>query len=718
MNDRVVIPQPAAHIPGRPPSVNGQALPPLVGGDPFAAPAYCFRSDKGNDWASDLAAPEAAEFSGLEDGASRNLTRRLSRVRRELQRPFHDGLPADLPIRAVLERVFQSTMEFPFTVISSPTGSGKTIGVPFYFLTQRMGMVVTQPRIIAARGAASFLAECIGEQVGERIGYRTAKERCDSEATVCQYVTDGLEVMRLLRNPTRVSLGNRWALMVDEFHERNLNHDALLAHLVKLHRQGKLNVRVIISSATLDTDALRRHLGEDNCNVITCEGRMHPVEQLPAGQDPVEDGVELIARGEPAILHFVAGKREIHDRMDRYAHMLDSLGIDAVVLALHSELSAEQQQSCMRDHGKPKIIVCTNIAEAGLTVPGVTGVICEGLRRTIRTKSGVQGLYTERISNAESRQRAGRAGRTAPGVFISHHPLSEEERPNYPEPEITRLQLDNLVLRLRAQQHEPRELSFLNQPSGQAFDEADERLKILGCLDAGRNVTALGRRLADLSLSVNLGRMLFEAERVGVLKEAISVAAVVEAGGITELGNHNWRDLVPDRCRSDALAQYEVLKWAQSPLITAQHLEDKGVDQRGLAEASEHIRELEYKFRDALKNQRGSPKNQEMLLLQCLTAGFRTHAFIRRRDDWIDSRHGTKRELDSLSVISPEQKFIVGVPWDLNLSPGGRTRHLIRWATAVSYNELPQPLQKVARELDRRDHEPVMVHRRSPRFGH
>ncbi len=662
---------------------------------------------------------------GLEDGSSRfdpdlqkeRMERRLSRIRAELLRPFPDLLPRDLPIRSSLPLILDSVRNFPFTIVTSPTGSGKTIGIPHYLLTNHYGAVVTQPRIIAARGAAGFLAQCIDEEVGNRIGYRTAKERCDSASTVCQFVTDGLEVMRVLRHPTRMSLGNRWVLMVDEFHERNLNHDTLLAYFRTLHRQGDLKVPVIISSATLDTEALSQHLGPKNCNVINCDGRMFPIENMSPGRDPVEDGVALAARGEPGILHFVAGKREIYERMDRYERTLEAMGVDAVVMALHSELSAEQQQACMKDHGKPKIIVCTNIAEASVTVPGVTVVIDEGLRRTIRTKGGVQGLYTERISNAECAQRAGRSGRVSPGIYVCHHPLTPEERPNYPEPEITRLQLDNMTLRLRAQGHDPRELGFLNRPSAEAFDDADERLQILGCLDGARKVTTLGRKLADVSLSVNLARMLHEAERVGVLKEAIELAAVVEAGGIVESGSRKWRELVRERCPSDAIAQLDVFRWAKNSLLLDSDREDRGIDLKALSEANEHVRELEFRFRDALKNQRGATNNGQKLLVQCLCAGFKTNAFVRRRDDWIDSRGGTKRELDSLSVISNEVSYIVGVPWDLNLTPNGITRHFVRWATAVSWNELPKRMQTLVRDLEHRDRDPHKVDARSPRFG-
>lgn len=593
-------------------------------------------------------------------------------------------------------------------VLTAPTGAGKSTEVPRLLMEQGYRVVVTEPRVLAARSLALRVAACRGEEVGNVVGYRTAHERADSRHSRITYCTDGLQLVRELVGHTH----NRDVLIVDEFHERNLNQDVLLAWAKRTLEKDPA-FKLIVMSATVDAERLSHYLG--GAPVVHAPGRTFPIRHLPPG-DSIEDDAEMLLSQGRNVLIFQPGKREIRQCIAA----LRARGVDAELLELHRDLTLAQQQACFSEYPRPKCVVATNIAEASITINDVD-VIDSGQRRLIRTVGGVQGLYTEWISVAERDQRAGRAGRTRPGIAIDHCPLPDSAREQYPLPEISRLQLANAVLRVRASAKVGiEELSFLDSPPRAEIPAARRSLISLECFDGVGEVTDIGREVARLPVSVNLGRMLVEAAREGVLREAIAVAALIEVGGITQRDNPRWRaQFCPEEHRSDAMAQLAVLRGATELLEAGQsgQLLELGINLKNLVKAHESQRDLAERL--------GPPTHEVRrngvrgALTRAFLAGFRDNVFVRVSSGWICAGHDEVRTLVADSVVARDERYLVGIPWDVSTELGseGRTVHLIKWAIALDRKQVPDEVLKAEKEQGGRRREQTVRRRPIGRRG-
>ncbi|WP_353407135.1 ATP-dependent helicase HrpB [Roseomonas mucosa] len=449
----------------------------------------------------------------------------------------------ELPVTEALPRLAAALRDASNAVLVAPPGAGKTTLVPLSLLDEPwLGdgrILVLEPRRLAARAAARRMSDLRGEALGQTVGLITRLDRAVSDATRIEVVTEGLLVRRLQSDP---GLEGVAAVLFDEAHERHLDTDLGLALCLDLQRALRPELRLVAMSATLDAAGFATLLGEEGrpAPVIESAGRMFPVEirHRPRDLASLRDLPEAMAgairealREHPGdVLAFLPGWGEIA----RTAERLDGLkvgGLDADVIALHGELPPAEQDRALSPSARRKVVLSTSIAETSLTVPGVRIVVDGGFRRVPRLDpaSGLSKLVTVRIGRATAEQRAGRAGRTEPGVAIRlwsealHRGLPLADRP-----EILEAELSGLALDCAAWGAEPRDLAFPDPPPEGTLAAARALLRDLDALDAENRITPTGRRMARLGTHPRLARMMEAATSPEERALAADLAALLE----------------------------------------------------------------------------------------------------------------------------------------------------------------------------------------------
>jgi ATP-dependent helicase HrpB len=440
-----------------------------------------------------------------------------------------------LPIDSLLGDIESALAASPVLVLEAPPGAGKTTRVPWALLATRGPgeILVSEPRRMAARLAARHVAAERGEKLGGLVGYSVRFENCTGPATRLRYVTDGWLERRLVENP---ELGGISLVILDEFHERRLAMDVTLAWVRRLQTSSRPDLRLLVMSATLDGERLCRALGD--CPRLTSAGKLYPltIEHLPAPDDrpldkQVASAVRQLLRDTPDgdLLVFLPGAREIRSATSTLERLATEAGVR--VLPLHGELPLAEQLAAVEPGPERKIILSTNVAESSVTIEGVTAVVDSGLERraTHSPWSGLVRLGTAKISRASAAQRAGRAGRMRPGRVVRLYTRGDHDtRPLHELPEILRSDLAETLLGLHgAGVADVTDLPWLDPPPGAAVRAAEDLLTRLGAIDRDRQLTPTGRRMLRLPLAPRLGRLLVEAERRGVSRDACVLVAML-----------------------------------------------------------------------------------------------------------------------------------------------------------------------------------------------
>jgi ATP-dependent helicase HrpB len=433
-------------------------------------------------------------------------------------------------VDSILPEMIASLGRSPNLVIEAPPGAGKTTRVPPALLDIVSGeVVVLEPRRIAARLAARRVAWEMGEQVGQTIGYQVRFEEAISARTRVRFVTEGVLTRRLLSDPTLKGVG---AVVLDEFHERHLESDLALALLKRLQRT-RSDLRIIVMSATLDTDEVAQYLG--GCPILRSEGRLFEVSirHLPYSPKTLEaqltDALETLIAEEPSgdVLAFLPGAAEIRRAMRESQAVARRVGL--LVLPLHGDLSPAEQDRAITPAQQRKVILATNVAESSVTVEGVNAVIDSGLARiaTYSQWTGLPTLHVGRVSKASAKQRAGRAGRTGPGRVLRLYGLEDyQRRPEHDAPEIARSDLSQLCLALRAMRIG--DLQWLDPPPEAAVQSAEALLDRLGATEERAH------QLARYPLHPRLSRILIAAMEHGVGEDGCIAAALLGSGARSE----------------------------------------------------------------------------------------------------------------------------------------------------------------------------------------
>ena len=445
--------------------------------------------------------------------------------------------PPELPVSARREDIAAAIRDNQVVIVAGETGSGKTTQLPKIALELgRSSVGHTQPRRIAARAVAERVAFELGTELGDVVGYQVRFTDQSSKNTQIKVMTDGILLAQIQRDPRLMAYDT---IIIDEAHERSLNIDFLLGYLTNLLPQ-RPDLKVIITSATIDSERFSEHF---KAPIIEVTGRTYPVEiryREPQDGDVMAGIVracdELMAEGDGDILVFLSGEREIRDAADALAGSIPRDRVE--LLPLYSRLSAAEQHRVFQSHARRRIVLATNVAETSLTVPGIHYVVDPGTARISRYSKAtkVQRLPIEPISQASARQRAGRAGRLAPGVAIRLYSQEDfEGRPEFTEPEILRTSLASVVLRMiavgvAASPDDVARFPFVEPPDTRAIRDGVNLLAELGAVKNGggkTRLTKIGHALAQLPMDPRQARMVVEAAKHGVTREVAIIAAAL-----------------------------------------------------------------------------------------------------------------------------------------------------------------------------------------------
>ncbi len=485
---------------------------------------------------------------------------------------------APLPIDPCLPDLVRAIRAHGILVLEAPPGTGKTTRVPPALLDAGVPgeIVVLEPRRLAARGAARRVACERGGELGQEVGYQVRHDRRVSRATRIRYVTEGILVRQLLDDPALPGVG---CVLLDEFHERHLESDLALSMLQEVRETLRPDLLLGVMSATLDPEPLLRFLpGAAHRSVASA---LHPVAvvhlEKPERRELARATARAVRRAltETAgdVLVFLPGAGEIAAVAAELAQAAGSE--DLLVLPLHGNLPADEQDRAVAPQPQRKVVLATNVAESSLTIEGVTAVVDTGLARVLRHDPGrgLDELRLEGISRASAEQRRGRAGRTGPGVCYRLWSKAEERA--FPErdlPEVRRIDLAGPVLEVRAfAGRDPREFAWFEMPEPAALERADALLVLLGALDAvTHRPTAVGRQMLRHPLHPRLARMLVAGAEAACRFEAAELAALLAE-----------RDFLPRAPRDDAHADLRAAQEAHDPLARVALLRE--LETRGFA---------------------------------------------------------------------------------------------------------------------------------------
>lgn len=427
---------------------------------------------------------------------------------------------SQLPIHELLPQIAQACQTSGQLILQASPGAGKSTVVPLFLLQQLSGsgrIIMLEPRRLAARNIALYLAQQLGEPVGQQVGYRVRGEQKTSKATRLEIVTEGILTRMLQHDP---ELSGIDLLIFDEFHERSLQADTALAFALESQAALRPDLKILVMSATLEGLPLQQLLPE--AALLSCPGRAYPISyhyrpvnrQQPLVPQWGSVVLDAVQNENGSLLVFLPGAGEI----DRLAEWLQSrLPAEIAVLPLYGRLPfAEQQRAILPcTAGKRKIVLTTNVAETSLTIEGIHVVIDSGLERrsSFDLKSGVTRLETRQIAKASATQRAGRAGRLGPGVCYRLWNEEQQDRLDEQSPaEILRSDLASLLLEAALWGSAPEDLLLLDKPPAPALAAGRQLLQWLDVFDEQNHLTAKGRQLALLPCEPRMGHLLSGAK--------------------------------------------------------------------------------------------------------------------------------------------------------------------------------------------------------------
>jgi ATP-dependent helicase HrpB len=607
----------------------------------------------------------------------------------------------------VLPDLVQALRRQPSAVLRAPTGAGKTTRVPPAVLDAGLAgtgrVLLLEPRRLAARAAARRMADERGGRLGDEVGYQVRFDRRCGPQTRILAVTPGILIRMLQDDPFLESAG---AVLFDEFHERSLENDLALGMVRLVQQTVRPELRLVIMSATLAVEPLSAYLG--GCPVISAEGRPYPVdilyepkpEQRPWPTAVAQAVERMLDRTDGDVLAFLPGLHEIRQT----ARHLDPLAQarDLAVLPLHGDLPAGQQDAALLPQGRRKIVLATNVAETSVTVEGITGVVDSGLARVLvfDPSVGLDRLKLTPIARASADQRAGRAGRTRPGVCVRlWSEGSHRARPEQTEPEIRRVDLAGAVLQLLCLgEADILRFPWLEPPPEATVSRALELLRRLGAVGE-RGVTDLGRVLARLPVHPRVGRLLVEGQHWGCPERAALAAALLserdpfartlDEGAVRSGRAHATLSDVLDRV--DALEEYERRGRGDSgpgPL-------NRGAARMVLQARDQLLRLVRQETRPTARATSRPDVPADEAALRALLAAFPDRVARRRESG---GRRGVMvggrgvRLAPTSGVTEPELFICVDVD-------AGQKETLVRQASAVRRDWLPPEQVRVATEV-------------------
>jgi ATP-dependent helicase HrpB len=531
-----------------------------------------------------------------------------------------------LPIDPLLPQITASLRGNPNLVLQADPGAGKTTRVPPALLeTGLLGdgeCWILEPRRLAARLAATRVADELGEPLGQRAGYAVRFEQKVSKATRLRFVTEGLLLRRLHGDPLLRGIA---AVVLDEFHERHLHTDLGITLLRRLQRGTRPDLKLLVMSATLEPGPVAAFL---DAPVLTSEGRAYPVETVFLARPddrPIEQQVAAALDrqyGEGLRNHtlvFLPGAAEIRACLRGCEAMATKWGLS--LRPLHGELAPDAQAFALAPSDAPKVILSTNVAESSVTLDGIGAVVDSGLGREASHSpwSGLSGLRTVRISQARCTQRTGRAGRTGPGRCLRLYTEADfQARLAFDTPELQRSDLAEPLLALHGMGiAAPGALAWFEAPPEAALAAAETLLTRLGALEEGA-LSPVGRRMADLPLHPRLARLAVAGEDSGIPQLALRAAALLETGNLSA---RQGLDRAPVKtghgADSDLLLRLDQFQEAEAAGFGAGACRAAGLDAAAIQRARRAVQSLVRLLPSPVE-----PANAETRLLQALLRAY------------------------------------------------------------------------------------------------
>ena len=609
--------------------------------------------------------------------------------------------PRNLPIYELEAAVIGSLREQGRLIVQAPTGSGKSTQLPQMLMRhgflERGEVVVLQPRRLAARMLAKRVAEEVGCKLGDEVGYQIRLESRVSAKTKIRFVTEGI-LLRQMSFDTE--LRGVAALVFDEFHERHLYGDISLARAVQIQRTTRPDLKIVVMSATLDAVVLKEYLAP--CEVLTSQGRSYPVmvEYLPKAVNFDSDPVWEIAAREAArvaaktagdLLVFMPGAYEINRTLQALQFQRELK--EFVIFPLHGELPPEQQDRAVAKYETRKVIVSTNVAETSLTIDGVTVVIDCGLARVARfdANRGINTLLIEKISIASADQRAGRAGRTAPGVCVRLWTEREHGGRALQElPEVRRLDLSEVVLTLKASGIDDiGTFPWLERPEPKALERAERLLGDLGALAGKRlTITEMGRKMLRFPVHPRYARMLLEADARGCVRSVALMASLTQGRSFLMRGaskdvEQAREDVLGEETESDFFLLMRAWQFADHNNYSVEACRRLGVHAQGARQVGPLFKQfLEIADKEGLDV--AEKKIDGVAVRKCVLAGF-SDQLAKRLDGGTlrcELVHNRRGVLARESAMQQATLLVVGEVSEVE-GRGGEVSVLLSLATAI-----------------------------------
>ena len=621
-----------------------------------------------------------------------------------------------LPIFELEARILDELRSKSRLILQAPTGSGKSTQVPQMLLDGGLlgdgEVVILQPRRLAARLLAARVASERKGRLGDEVGYQIRFEKVTSPRTRIRFVTEGILLRQLVQDP---ELRGVSAILFDEFHERHLYGDITLARALQLQETVRPDLLIVVMSATLDAGALEKFL--EPCSLLTSSGRQHPVtiEFLPKpvrGDDyPIwqlaADELERVARStEGDVLVFMPGRYEITRTIA--AVKASSVGAQFVALPLYGELPPAEQDAALAAYEKRKVIVSTNVAETSLTIGGVRVVIDSGLARIARfdARRGLNTLLVEKISRAAADQRAGRAGRTAPGYCLRLW-TERENLEHAPQelPEVKRLDLAEVVLTLKASGvRDVGNFRWLEAPEANALARAEQLLVDLGAVSAASGeITELGRRMLAFPVHPRYARMLLAAAERDCVRAITLLAAVTQGRNLLRRADgkearREREDLLGDDDESDLFVLLRAFRFAENNQFDPQRCARLSINALAAREAAQLAEQfLQIARAEGLDVRPGEPKPGA--IARCVLAGFPDQVAARLDEGTLRCAlvHGRRGVLARESVVYRARLLVASEIREIE-TPEKERQVLLTLATRIEESWLRELFPESIRE--------------------
>lgn len=671
-------------------------------------------------------------------------------------------MPRDLPIFELEQQIVAELEAHSRLILQAPTGSGKSTQVPQILLDHGLlgagQVVILQPRRLATRLLAARVASERKVRLGDEVGYQIRFENLTSGRTRIRFVTEGILLRQLIQDPQLRGIS---AILFDEFHERHLYGDITLARALQLQATSRTDLKLAVMSATLDAGLLQKYL--EPCAVLSSSGREFPVEieylPKPVGGDgyPIwdlaGDELERIApQTQGDVLVFMPGKYEIGRTIAaiRASRVSDRF----IVLPLHGELPPAEQDAALAHYQKRRAIVSTNVAETSLTIDGVRVVIDSGLARIARfdARRGINTLLVEQISRASADQRAGRAGRTAPGHCLRLWTEREHlDRPAQELPEVKRLDLAEVVLTLKASGvEEIGSFRWLEPPDPQALARAEQLLVDLGAISPGSarvsravvgapadkpsgplpgvparapeaarearalpSLTPLGRRMLAFPVHPRYARMLLAAQQYGCVPAVALIAALTQGRNLLrrlegKQAREDRDDVLGSDAESDLFILMRAFRYAEKSGFDFQRCSRLGINAGAAREAAQ----LTEQFLAIARDERLDLKSGEVKagsIERCVLAGFPDQVAVRLDAGTLRCAlvHGRRGVLARESTVHGARLLVASEVREIESSDKER-QVLLTLATRIEEEWLRELFPESFREETRVEFDPVL----------